>query len=94
MLLLEQFEAHSQVMVLQHGFVVVHQGQLRIWGRNTKGGISNSQQELVLGTEMLYGEKFPFLMPGWGLEQAGLGEGVPAHGTLDDFGILGFFLAP
>jgi len=27
---LQQLESHSQVMVLQHGFIVVHQRQLRV----------------------------------------------------------------
>lgn len=57
-LLLEQFEAHGKVVVLQHGFVVVHQGQLGIWGRNTKRGTPAwemwdfQQPALALGTEM------------------------------------------
>ena len=34
-LLVEQLEAHGQVVVLQHRLVVVHQGQLRVCGRES-----------------------------------------------------------
>ena len=30
--LLQQLEAYGQVVVLQHRLIVVHQGQLRVWG--------------------------------------------------------------
>lgn len=33
--LMKELEAHSQVMVLQDGLVVVHQGQLGVWGEAT-----------------------------------------------------------
>ena len=28
---LQELESHGQVMVLQHGLIVVHQRQLRVW---------------------------------------------------------------
>jgi hypothetical protein len=31
----EQLEAHGQVVVLQDRLIVVHQSQLRVWGKRT-----------------------------------------------------------
>ncbi len=42
-LLLEKLEAHSQVMVLQHGGVVVHESELRVWKSEEKNNLLRSR---------------------------------------------------
>lgn len=67
-LLLQQFEAHCQVVVLQDRLVVVHQRQLGIYQSNTNMGLSACSVGLprrapgaAMFACMQQMEKFPFL---------------------------------
>ena len=54
--ILQELESHSQMMILQHTFIVVHDCQIRAWNANYTNATIMLENMIACGTVSLYVE--------------------------------------